>query len=299
MKVKLIQMTENPIDVMWVAARTCYSAKSPIEMWNTCEEVSVDKKWKLVKQVLSSGHQSIAENVSFTFAIEGVSRSLLAQITRHRAGVVFAVQSQRYVEIKEDISLFEGKCFNPDTYLQEEEVIEVLDKYFVWDHSNYSQFYTLGQCLYCYLYQVREGVKPEDARYVLPNATKTNITMTINLRELMHVCALRLCSRASLEIRSLFKEIKKCVSEEEPELAKLLYPSCVSNGFCSEAKSCGAKPKLKDIVEGYNRYKSLCDEDNMYITRVPSEEFEKVLQESSEATSKLKELFTEGSIFKT
>lgn len=257
MRAKLIQMTENPIDIMWVAARTCYSEKSPIELWDTCGEVDKGKKWKLVKQVLNSGHQSIAENISFTFAIEGVSRSLLAQITRHRIGVVFAVQSQRYVEIKEDISLFEGKCFNPDTYLQEKEVIEVLDKYFVWDHSSYSQFHTLGQCLYCYLYQVREGVKPEDARYILPNATKTNITMTINLRELMHTCALRLCSRASLEIRSLFKAIKEEVKAKDERLSDLLVPTCEVHGFCVEHKCCGRKPKLEEIKEGYEKYEGL------------------------------------------
>ena len=89
MKVKLIQMTQNPIDVMWTAARTCYSAKSPIEMWedkygevsdeceHTCEwiEQCTEKHWKLVKQVLNSGHASIAEHVYFTFVIEGISRA--------------------------------------------------------------------------------------------------------------------------------------------------------------------------------------------------------------------------------
>ena len=261
MRVKLIQMTQNPIDIMWVAARTCYSAKGPIEMWedrygkvsdgceHTCEyiEQCTEKHWKLVKQVLSSGHESIAEGVSFTFAIEGVSRSLMAQLTRHRAGVVFSVQSQRYVEIKEDISLFEGKTFNPETYLQEEKIIEVLDKYFIWDHSSYPQFYTLVQCLYNYLYQVREGVKPEDARYILPNATKTNITMTINLRELMHVSALRLCTRASLEIRNLFKAIKDEVKKEDERLAELLVPTCEVLSYCPEHKGCGRKPSKEEI----------------------------------------------------
>lgn len=260
MRAKLIQMTENPISIMWVAARTCYSEKSPIEMWNTCGEVDKDKKWKLVKQVLDSGHCSIAENVSFTFAIEGVSRSLLAQITRHRVGVVFAVQSQRYVEIKEDYKLLgdDGTKTNETNYLERTDLLNILDKYFVWDHNNYAQFHALLQSLYCYLYQVQEmGMKPEDARYILPNATKTNITMTINLRELMHTCALRLCSRASLEIRDLFKEIKKCVIERESRFESLLVPTCETQGFCSEHKSCGRKPTKEEIIEGYERYKNL------------------------------------------
>ena len=166
MRVKLIQATQNPIDVMWTAARTCYSEKSPIELWEDAATTPTDKKWKLVKQVLSSGHQSIAENVSFTFAIEGVSRSLLAQITRHRAGVVFAVQSQRYVEIKEDYELLgdDGTVTNETNYLKRTDILNILDKYFVWDHSNYPQFHALLQSLYCYLFQVQEmGMKPEDS----------------------------------------------------------------------------------------------------------------------------------------
>ena len=252
MKVKLLQMTQNPIDIMWTAARTCYSAKSPIEMWEDVEEfyvnpdnVSVDnykqledKHWNLVKKVLSSGHASIAEHINFTFAIEGVSRALLAQLTRHRAGVVFSVASQRYIEIKEDISLLEGKNFGSATYLQETEVIKMLDKYFIWNHQSYTQFHALTQALYCYLFQVREGIKPEDARMVLPNATKTNITMTINLRELMHISNLRLCTKAQLEIRQLFQEIKKEVEKAEPRLAEFLVPKCINDGYCREAKPC-------------------------------------------------------------
>lgn len=263
MRVKLIQMTENPMSVMWVAARTCYSEKSPIELWSTCGEVDIDKKWKLVRQVLSSGHQSIAENISFSFAIEGVSRSLLAQITRHRAGVVFAVQSQRYVEIKEDYKLLgdDGTEINETNYLERTDLLNILDKYFVWDYNNYAQFHALLQSLYCYLYQVQEmGMKPEDARYVLPNATKTNMTMTINLRELMHVCALRLCNRASLEIRELFKAIKEEVDKVEPKLAGLLVPSCEVNGFCTEHKCCGRKPHISKVIREYNSEDKLTPE---------------------------------------
>lgn len=271
MNVKLIRMTENPIDVMWVAARTCYSEKSPIEMWEDrygatsdgCEytqewmEQCTEKHWKLVKQVLSSGHASIAEHIYFTFVIEGVSRSLLAQITRHRAGIVFSVQSQRYVEIKEDIKLFENKSYTAANYTEEKEIMNVLDKYFIWNHNNYAQFHLLCNALYSYLFQVRDGMKPEDARQVLPNATKTNITMSINLRELMHVSNLRLCTRAQAEIRQLFQAIKKEVEQKDERLASLLVPSCEVHGFCTEHKCCGRKPKLEEIKEGYEKYKGL------------------------------------------
>ena len=261
MKVKLIQMTQNPIDVMWTAARTCYSAKSPIEMWEDLEEIYQDTKhWNLVKKVLDSGHQSVAEHVYFTFAIEGISRACSHQLVRHRAGIVFSQQSQRYVEIKEACEALgdDGTIINESNYLEKIDLINILDKYFIWEHDNYAQFHSLLQALYCYLYQVqKEDIKPEDARQVLPNCTKTNITMSVNLRELMHVSNLRLCSRAQLEIRQLFQAIKKEVEEQDKRLASLLVPSCEVHGFCTEHQCCGRKPKLTDVLEGYNRYKDL------------------------------------------
>ena len=246
MNVKLIQVTQNPIDVMWTAARTCYSEKSPIEIWedkygkvsdgcdHSCEYVEecTEKHWNLVKTVLESGHESIAEGVSFTFAIEGVSRSLMAQLTRHRAGVVFAIQSQRYVN-------FQGKAFNyvtPPTIDKKEEA-----------QALYHDFMKL--CKEKYDELVSMGIPPEDARYVLPNASCTNITMTINLRELRHVCALRLCSRAQLEIRQLFQAIKKEVQKVDERLASLLVPTCEVLSYCPEHKGCGRKPSKNEIFK--------------------------------------------------
>ena len=202
MKVKLIAMTPNPIDVMWTAARTCYAPGSPIDMWNNSGEVIDKKKWNLVKTVLDSGHQSIAEHVYFTFAIEGISRACSHQLVRHRAGIVFSQQSQRYVEIKESkqdllevLDRYEGP-----------EMKSICDKYFVDFKNRIDSDLIKTLCQYRDL--VDGGCKAEDARNVLPNATKTNITMSINYRELIHICNLRLCTRAQKEIRDLFKLIK-------------------------------------------------------------------------------------------
>ena len=132
-------MTENPIDVMWTAARTCYASESPIDMWDKAYETYIDPDnvltdacekqekahWKLVQKVLNSGHQSIAEHVYFTFAIEGISRACSHQLVRHRAGIVFSQQSQRYVEIKES---YEDLCNVSDGAAA---TANVTDKYFV------------------------------------------------------------------------------------------------------------------------------------------------------------------------
>ena len=91
------------------AIRTCYSANKPSEILDKEGEKYYDKKAtdggtgtdadRLIRHIVNSGHSSTTEHVSFTFAIEKVSRSLLAQLTRHRAGFSFSVQSQRYVKL--------------------------------------------------------------------------------------------------------------------------------------------------------------------------------------------------------
>jgi len=260
MKVKLIQVTQNLIDVMWTAARTCYSAKSPVEMWDDIELITdkqeqKEKHWNLVKRVLDSGHQSVAENISFTFAIEGISRACSHQLVRHRAGIVFSQQSQRYVEIKESLQ----ELRDIREHGGAAKTAGIVEKYFVPNQDGMSGLkYAELDCLIEYRRLIEEeGTAPEDARAILPNATKTNITMSINLRELMHISNLRLCSRAQTEIRQLFQEIKKEVKAFDERLASLLVPSCEVHGFCTEHQCCGRKPKLEEVLEGYERYKNL------------------------------------------
>ena len=246
MRVKLVQMTKNPIDIMWMAARTCYSEKSPIEMWEDLEEIyQTTKHWNLVKKVLDSKHESIAEHVYFTFAIEGVSRALLAQLTRHRL-CSFSVMSQRYVEIKENIN--EIQNFRAFPVSKREEAMKTCSKYFINVNEDNCNGYV--EALWEYLNAINNGVKPEDARMFLPNATKTNITMSCNYRELIHISSLRLCSRSQREIRDLFALIKKEIEKAEPRLAEYLVPTCERQNFCTEHNSCGRKPKLEEINKG-------------------------------------------------
>lgn len=274
MKVKILQMTQNPIDIMWTAARTCYSEKSPIDLWKydrydetqdaidkglCMTEVYIEerqnKMWKLVKSILGSGHESIAEHVYFTFAIEGISRSCSHQLVRHRAGIVFSQQSQRYVEIKEDYNTIKElvkNCVNEDEEVALRANVElqgITEKYFV--NNTNANSYAYGKCLESYLARIVQGQKPEDARMILPNATKTNITMSINLRELIHICNLRLCSRAQAEIRNLFIMIKEEVTKADSRLGGLLVPNCERDGFCREHKSCNRKPSLNDLISSY------------------------------------------------
>ena len=284
MRVKLIQVTQNPIDVMWTAARTCYSAKSPVEMWEElgfdiskkaveiyqnggdernsidyCNEVT-NKHWNLVKKVLDSGHKSIAETVVFTFSIEGVSRSLTHQLVRHRLSC-YSQQSQRYVNFKD--KTFE--YVTPNTVKKN-----------VGAELIYNEF--MSGCKEYYDKLIDIGIPAEDARYVLPNAACTNINMTVNLRELIHICNLRLCTRAQKEIRDLFKLIKQEVTDVDERLGNLLVPNCEVHGICFEQNTCGRKPSATEIMNTYKNSKIIKEENDMYQTIVSREDMEKLFQ---------------------
>lgn len=258
MEVKLLAATTKPLETMYIAARTCYSEDGPIQLEDNLP--NDDVKWKLIEKVLKSGHQSIAEHISFTFAIEGISRACSHQLVRHRAGIVFSQQSQRYVEIKETEEEL-GDAFSADydnINYKDSKIFTMIDKYFTentFKNVN-GYFYALDQ----YLYATENGEKPEDARRFLPNGTKTNITMSVNYRELIHICGLRLCTRAQKEIRDLFGLIKKEVEKVEPRLAEYLVPRCEVYGVCFEGKCCGRKPSIKELQTTYKVAKNDMDD---------------------------------------
>ena len=231
------QTTENEyIHKMYTAARTCYSADTIDELYHN-DPTSVEDEWKLVQKVLASGHQSIAEHVIFTFGIDQVSRSLTHQLVRHRL-CTFSQQSQRYTN-------FSDKCFHYVTPPSIEQN-ESLNKEYDLIMEQLKNFYDRA---------VNAGIKPEDARFVLPNAATTNITVSTNLRNLMHIMNLRLCNRAQWEIRAVFVEMKKQIKMYFPKLSTLLVPSCEIYGFCLEGQCCGKKPSKKQMQEALNNYK--------------------------------------------
>lgn len=241
MKVKLISNTQNLLDVIYTGATTCYNAGSPIDKWFDVCNIPTDKKIKLIDACIKSGHTSVLEHTQFMFAIEGVSRACTHQLVRHRIGMSYSQQSQRYVEIKED-ELFE---FNiPDSIKNDEEL--------------HNEFYALMQHIKnFYTKASNKGIKAEDCRSVLPNACCTNIVLTCNLRSLIHLCHERLCARAQKEIRLLTKEMVKLVVKDNEWLRPYLVPKCEALGYCQEKNGCRRKPTLEQLKEkwfndGYN-----------------------------------------------
>jgi thymidylate synthase (FAD) len=225
------------VPLIYTACRTCYSELEPAEIFRRAEAGEIDrvKMQKLISGVIESGHGSTIEHVVFTFGISGVSRTLSHQLVRHRAGVAFDQQSQRYVKFTAAATMLPATLAEADPGLRaryEAQVDGALDLY--------------GELL-------AAGIPGEDARFVFPNATRTNLVMTANLRALIHMSGLRLCTMAQWEIRRLFQLIRHEVFAVSPFLGSFLAPKCVPLGYCDEMgnrdEHCPIRPH-RDAVLG-------------------------------------------------
>ena len=227
-EVKLISKPTNLLKTIYTACRTCYSADTPINIYDTADDE--EKMLKLISRVISSGHYSTIEHIQISFAISNVSRACTHQLVRHRH-MSFSQKSQRYVKEKGQFDYI-----IPPTIEKNPELKEKFEQ-FMSDISNkYQEF-------------VEAGIPAEDARFVLPNATASSMVASLNLREMIHLANLRLCSRAQYEIRTLVKMMCDELSKQEPWLKDYLVPKCVRLGFCDEDKCCGRMPKREDLLK--------------------------------------------------
>lgn len=203
MKVTLIQATPNPIQTIADIASICYDSHP-------------DNPLGLVKHLYKNGHHSVFEHIYFTFKIEGISRACSHQLVRHRH-CSFTQRSQRY-------------CSEDGFGVVEPESIKRIDRkdgYYNLMHDiqrNYSELQYLD-------------VPNEDARYILPNACETSLYMSLNLREFIHLCNERLCTRSQWEIREM---VRQMVEQVDPELHFMLVPKCKS-GFLICNSPCNRK----------------------------------------------------------
>jgi thymidylate synthase (FAD) len=225
------------VPLIYTACRTCYSELDPQEIFRkaTAGEIEPAKMQRLISNVIESGHGSTIEHVVFTFGISGVSRTLSHQLVRHRAGVAFDQQSQRYVTYKRAATM------EPQTIADSEPSVR----------ERYEEQVAGSMAAYADL--VAAGIPAEDARFVFPNATRTNLVMTTNLRALIHMSGLRLCTMAQWEIRRLFQQIRHEIFSVSPFLGSFLAPKCVPLGYCDEMNNrdghCPIRPH-KDQVLG-------------------------------------------------
>lgn len=223
MNVELVAFTPSPEAVCDLGARVCVSYDMP----------EPDEDLKALGHALASGHESVLEHATFTFAIEGISRACSHQLVRHRMAS-YSQQSQRYVNMDtfdwvvpmsikdEDVEVDLGFKFVPASEIYEGLMIDINDAY----HR-----------------LVEAGIPEEDARYILPNACTTNIVVTMNARELRHFFSLRCCERAQWEIKQLADMMLALVKEVAPTLFEDAGAQCKQLGYCPEKRGCGRMPK--------------------------------------------------------
>lgn len=232
MQVTLMRYTLEPEKIIACGSRMCYTGASVNKILERADDV---KNADMARRIISMGHDSVLEHASFTFGIEGVSRVLLAQITRHRLAS-FSVQSQRYISLEHGF----GYIIPPK--------IEALGDAAV---SEYQRQMEQMQTWY-EGWQEKLGTGEggnEDARFVLPGACETRMMLTMNVRELRHFFSLRMCNRAQWEIRELAHQMHRLCLEIAPALFEDAGPACL-RGPCGEGKkSCGRACEVREERE--------------------------------------------------
>ena len=254
LNVALLDVTTNPEKLLFAAGRQCYSSHWVGDAWRRDAEGNVslidpeDGKQVtnkeivgLLKHLCASGHTSVLEHVKFTFAIDGISRSETHQHVRHRLAS-YSQQSQRYVA--------NYGAYNPDNYVVPPQIFENAEAYKIYED-------TLMYIQEAYNKLKDLGVKSEDARYLMPNASVTRIVTTKNCVSLLHFFNLRCCTLAQWEIRNVANAMLGICREVLPVVFNDAGPRCKNLGYCPEDKkrSCGKFPTKKEVLEGYKQWK--------------------------------------------
>lgn len=237
LKVILVNYTPKPEETIYSSAKVCYS-KVGIE-----DVIQIPEDWNykaFLDEIISAGHLSPVEHVSFTFAIEGISRVCSHQLVRHRLAS-YSQQSQRYVDEKE----FE--YIIPKSIEKNEQLKNKFEDLMLQIQNSYMEFVdTLKHSGY-----TTEHAR-EDSRFLLPNATETKIVVTMNGRELLYFFRLRLCNRAQWEIRELATKMLELVKPIAPVIFQKAGPPCL-NGKCTEGtKSCGRTEQIREKFKSIN-----------------------------------------------
>ncbi|MDR2892177.1 MAG: FAD-dependent thymidylate synthase [Deltaproteobacteria bacterium] len=232
-RVELLAHTPDALSLIYAAFRQCYHAGFVGDMWPRLlsGEISAEKQADFVAKVMESGHDSPIEHVSFTFALEGISRALTHQLVRHRLAS-YSQQSQRYVD---------GSDFSyvmPPTVANNPEARRLFEKCMSDLREAYSGLKGLLEA------DGRGDKAAEDARFVLPQAAETRIVMTMNCRALLNFFEHRCCARAQWEIRAVAEQCLELCRAVLPAVFSRAGARCERLGYCPEGKkfTCGRYP---------------------------------------------------------
>ncbi len=234
---------EGPEYLVACAGKLCYSKSDIQTLSDNLDEIAIKK---FINKLLDLGHESPLEHASFTFGIEGISRSCSHQIVRHRIAS-FSQQSQRYVDLNNSF-----KVIIPPEIDNVDSLKKIYMDSMLNDYKAYIEAVDILKCEY-----IKNGMNEnnahkkalEDARFMLPNACETKIIMTMNVRSLLNFFRERCCNRAQWEIRGVANQMLDLCLEISPILFQNAGPSCVF-GKCSEGSmSCKnpVKAKVKQL----------------------------------------------------
>ena len=255
MKVKLLSHTPDPEKLVATAAKLCYSSS---DIGSLREGLTPEKTAEFINMLVSIGHESVMEHVSFTFGIEGISRACSHQLVRHRIAS-YSQKSQRYVnengfefitppeieaipEAKEEFD----RMMNEIT-ASYDKIADILTE------SHKSRFIAEGLDEKSASSKARK-LANEDARFILPNACETKIVVTMNVRSLFNFFRHRCCNRAQWEIRAVANEMLRLCLEAAPNIFSHAGPSCVAEGKCPEGKmTCGKMNEVKGYFAEFKK----------------------------------------------
>ena len=247
MKVKILSYTPEPEKVISMAAKLCYSAVGVDEIEENLTPENIDE---FLNRLMSLGHESPLEHVTFTFAVEGISRACSHQLVRHRIAS-YSQQSQRYVKLDQFEYIIpphineiaEARDLFIDKMKKDQEVYDKLVELLFKKH--YNKFIEIGKNEKAAKIKAEKWAI-EDARYVFPNACETKIVFTMNVRSLYNFLHHRCCIRAQWEIRELATEMLKQLKQISPVLFKDMGPKCVK-GPCPEGSmTCGRIVQIRE-----------------------------------------------------
>lgn len=215
--IKVIRYAEKPITLIGECVGCCYGS-------DTTDPI---KNYNRGKNCIEDGHGRVMEFPDVIMEIDEYSIKVIREFYTHIIGVTRVQESTRYVNMKE-----RGYFIPPK--IQED--LEAFSKY---TKIMQEQFETYEEL-------VDLGIPKEDASMVLPLGMKTKFVVKANVRALLNMAQVRMCSRAYHEFRKLMNEIKNELSKLSPEwkeITDMMKPSCEVVGYCSEHHSCGRKPK--------------------------------------------------------
>jgi len=248
MKVELIAHTPEPEKLAATAAKLCYSSS---DISSLREGLTEDRIESFIDMLVSIGHESVMEHVSFTFGIEGISRACSHQLVRHRIAS-YSQKSQRYVNEKgfEFITPPSIEAV-PEAKAEFDRIIDEISAGYekiaaLLTESRKAELMADGADEDTALSKAKK-LANEDARFLLPNACETKIVVTMNVRSLFNFFRHRCCRRAQWEIQAVANEMLRLCIEVAPHIFAHAGPSCVELGRCPEGKmTCG---KMKEVGE--------------------------------------------------